>query len=230
MRTCSRCGLSEPEVGFRDQPGKQCKACLLKASNAWRDANRERVLALQRKRYAANPQKGRDAIRKYRADNPEKVKAARFIAWWKNPEASRKYLRDWQAKNRKKVSAYHLKWARANPKKANATVARWHKRHPEESAQMGAARRARKKGAEGSHSLLEWRTLLRGHGHRCAYCGVVLGKSNRSKDHKIPLVRGGSDRIENILPACRRCNSSKNTKTHDEFLSLPDRPRVPGLR
>ena len=50
----------------------------------------------------------------------------------------------------------------------------------------------------------------------CAYCGEA---GPLTREHKIPLSRGGSDYITNIVPACRRCNSLKYRKTAVEFLA-----------
>jgi 5-methylcytosine-specific restriction endonuclease McrA len=33
----------------------------------------------------------------------------------------------------------------------------------------------------------------------------------------VPLARGGTNWIENILPACRVCNARKHLLTEDEF-------------
>jgi len=44
-------------------------------------------------------------------------------------------------------------------------------------------------------------------GHRCAYCGTA-GKMEL--DHLNPVSRGGDNDPENIVPACKSCNSSKH--------------------
>jgi 5-methylcytosine-specific restriction endonuclease McrA len=36
----------------------------------------------------------------------------------------------------------------------------------------------------------------------------------------VPLCRGGSNEISNILPACRHCNRRKHRKTEEEFRAL----------
>lgn len=42
-------------------------------------------------------------------------------------------------------------------------------------------------------------------GRRCAYCERMAD----TIDHAVPLVRGGTNYEGNLVPACRRCNSSK---------------------
>jgi 5-methylcytosine-specific restriction endonuclease McrA len=58
--------------------------------------------------------------------------------------------------------------------------------------------------------------------HRCAYCqttGVPL-----EIDHIVPQSRGGSDRVANLVIACRLCNQQKGDQSIEVFLA--DRPEV----
>jgi 5-methylcytosine-specific restriction endonuclease McrA len=41
-------------------------------------------------------------------------------------------------------------------------------------------------------------------------------------DHKLPLSRGGSNTIDNVVPACRPCNQKKHRLTVNEFLAELD--------
>lgn len=53
------------------------------------------------------------------------------------------------------------------------------------------------------------------HGAVCHYCGaedVAL-----QLDHVIPRSRGGSDLPENLVPACKPCNTSKGAKSVKEW-------------
>jgi hypothetical protein len=40
----------------------------------------------------------------------------------------------------------------------------------------------------------------------CCYCGC---RSELTLDHLIPRIKGGTDEADNLVLACRRCNSSK---------------------
>jgi 5-methylcytosine-specific restriction endonuclease McrA len=62
---------------------------------------------------------------------------------------------------------------------------------------------------------LEWIWLLQLWNWTCAYCGktgVAL-----QPDHRVPLARGGSNAIDNILPACPSCNQRKALMSEGEF-------------
>lgn len=67
--------------------------------------------------------------------------------------------------------------------------------------------------------------LIERDGMLCHYCGQELSWDNSSYrpdglsvDHIIPLKKGGSSRMENLVLACRRCNGKKSTKDYDEFI------------
>lgn len=57
-------------------------------------------------------------------------------------------------------------------------------------------------------SATEWLRICEAWGFRCAYCGN--GNVKLSRDHVWPLAAGGSDEVENVVPACRSCNSRKS--------------------
>jgi len=71
-------------------------------------------------------------------------------------------------------------------------------------------RRASRRGTKGSHTQAEWEARLELYDYRCAYCGRRGGRLTR--DHVLPLARGGTDYIANIVPACRACNGLKGDR------------------
>jgi 5-methylcytosine-specific restriction endonuclease McrA len=51
---------------------------------------------------------------------------------------------------------------------------------------------------------------------KCFYCGIKLNKKYHI-DHVVPLSRGGSNFIDNIVLACPSCNCSKGNKMLHEW-------------
>lgn len=93
----------------------------------------------------------------------------------------------------------------------------WTKAHPETRQHGAARRRASRAGAAGSHTLAEWREKCALLGNVCFYCGE---EKPLRRDHKIPLTRGGTHDITNVVPACRSCNAAKRDRTPDEYFAL----------
>lgn len=84
--------------------------------------------------------------------------------------------------------------------------------HPEYSRITSLNYLARKKQAQGSFSLDEWRRLCEKYDHRCLWCGE---RKKLEPDHVIPLALGGSNTIDNIQPLCRKCNGRKSDRHMD---------------
>ncbi len=61
-------------------------------------------------------------------------------------------------------------------------------------------------------------------GHTCQYCG----RSAENVDHVVPRSRGGAHEWENVVAACRRCNSRKKDRTPAEAaMTLSRHPYAP---
>ena len=102
--------------------------------------------------------------------------------------------RKWYQKNKKRVSAYN-KWWRENNKEQFRMLRK-----------NALIKRKRCLAGSPGVTITEWDEKLREYNHRCAYCGV---QGNMTMDHVVPLSKGGEHTIDNIVPACAPCNSSK---------------------
>jgi len=125
---------------------------------------------------------------------------AKWLA--KNPE----YHAKWYAENRDNQLAYKAKYQKDNPDIVRAYKQRY---------------RAKKRNAPGDFTASDWKAKLEYYGYRCRYCGIHKSETSEGwleADHAIPLSRGGTNFISNIVPACKSCNCSKHAKTFTEFL------------
>jgi len=133
-------------------------------------------------------EKCRIAARNKRSGEYAPIWRARNPEWFKQRQAK------WRASNQAKIQEYY------DREKAHGLRRQW-----------GHKTRATKSGSPGVFTPGEWNLLLWIFDYHCAYC---LKPSKRlTVDHVIPLERGGSNFIENILPACFSCNSNKRYRT-----------------
>ncbi len=72
------------------------------------------------------------------------------------------------------------------------------------------------------------RALFRRDQNICLYCGNRFADIHLSRDHVIPVSRGGEDIWTNVVTACKRCNARKGSQSTAEcnmdLLALPYQP------
>jgi 5-methylcytosine-specific restriction endonuclease McrA len=140
----------------------------------------------------------------------------------------------WNRANKEKVNANNRAARTRDPRRASANESRryqkhrakrdelvlaYRKEHPDfERARSKAsnfARRARIKGASGTHTGTEIRSLVASYLGRCAYC---FDAKAEHIDHVVPVAKGGTNDIGNLVPACARCNLSKGSRSLLAFM------------
>jgi hypothetical protein len=57
----------------------------------------------------------------------------------------------------------------------------------------------------------QWEEIQAAQGHRCYYCKKRC-KGHLTQDHIIPLSKGGSHTLHNVIGACQSCNSRKGNR------------------
>ena len=186
----------------------------------WYEKNRDHRQAYQRQRRLDNIEVVRSRESARRSSPAYREEARMRTAAWvaQNHERHLAASRAWYKahgaeqndRRREEKRAYYL----ANKERMRESSRRWTESNRERARHYCQTWSARRRGNGGSHTIEEWRDLCVRHGHRCAYCGA---QKRLERDHVVPLSRGGTNSIDNILPACRSCNARKNAKTADEF-------------
>jgi 5-methylcytosine-specific restriction endonuclease McrA len=215
------------------------RAAARAASKRWRERNGKsyapRRRQLHRERYAANRESVLSAKRaRYASDQAfaQRTRASNNAWYRRNSDKRREYhQRYWQEhadelrarqrhRNRQKYAS--------NPRAVLDYYKQWRARNLERArAYVRVAKHKRRAAAAGTHfTFEEWVALLAEHEGHCAYCGST---ERIEADHRIPLNRGGSNEISNILPACRHCNRREHRRTEEEFRALLQAERAAEL-
>ena len=201
------------------------------ALRKWRAANPEKVEEQQRRNKETRPKKIRltlseeerklrrqESLRKWQEANRDKIRAYREANREKILEDRRRYYET----NRDCVLDRNRQWSKDNPEKTSEYKRKWKRDNPAAVLQCTNNRRARKQGALDpcapvTASVTRQRAWL--FGNACAYCG---SDGPLHLDHVEPLALGGLHIPDNLVPACQRCNLSKQAKPVEAwYLSQP---------
>lgn len=119
------------------------------------------------------------------------------------------------ASNRNRDPLSDFKYRQRHKALIKERTARYRKDNYGRLTENARNRRARSKGAEGSHSKEDVLRILELQKERCATCTkklVVAGPGRYHVDHIYPLARGGSNFPSNLQMLCPKCNLKKNAK------------------
>ncbi len=224
MTTCQDCGCNHGRRSFR------CAVCAEAVHRAQKRAGSERArmrgpqhtrvcldCASEVRRVGrAGPVRARCDVCHQRRTR-QVVETSRLRQRAKNLE---------EARRKERIRA--AEWRAANPQKEAAKTRRYRDRHPEKVREVNAAwaranrearnrqynrRRARLRDAcSPGVTAAEWAAICEqfsdGETTWCAYCE----KPAQEIEHIRPILRGGADSPENVVPACVSCNRSKGSK------------------
>ena len=129
----------------------------------------------------------------------------------RNKEHSRKYSNEYYHKNKDKCRAIQKKYLNSHKQQRNEYMKQYKKLNFKKYQHYGFVYRLRNR-LSGTHTLGEWEILKAQHNWTCPSCKRQEPKIRLTKDHIIPLCKGGSSNIENIQPLCGNCNSQKYTR------------------
>lgn len=177
----------------------------------------------------------RDRDRKYRSDHPGRMALKGKKAYAKHSEKIKQKRREWYAKPENKEKAKEtlrlymlkkrdeiLRKARESaasyrarfPEKAKQAIDNWWDKNPGRKKTYHHARRARKNGNGGTHTVADINSIFRSQRGRCAYCREKLAADGNERhiDHIVPLINGGKNDRKNLQLLCRPCNLEKGRR------------------
>lgn len=119
------------------------------------------------------------------------------------------------------------RWRQANRERFTVMVREWRRAHPA-SVRMSKYKRRTLEADGGTFSQSDIINLMVAQDGKCAgpHCQCDISR-DFTIDHKLPLTRGGTSHPHNLQLLCLACNSSKDTRTNEEWAEfLAERARA----
>lgn len=222
-KQCRTCGAVLPLTEFYRASGsadgfeRRCKDCCRRRTQAYYREHAEARQEYARNRYAADPDKAIESVKKWQAENRDKVIAYRDST----RQQRRSYKRAYMARHkndeigmklREGVNRRTRRWRARHADRARMQVQQSRRRNPMVVIAAKQRRRARILGSEGTVTAADWRAIKERYGYVCLACGK---QTRLTMDHIAPLSRGGRHDPSNIQPLCMPCNHRKGTRTID---------------
>ncbi len=241
FKACTKCRAVKPLESFhknRDKPDgrrSQCKECLSVAKPKLHVKQGHRLCSacgkvkleseFHKKKTGTNGLSRQCAdcvylrVAKWRTDNPERSAQYQRLYYKDHLEELTEKNKEYILKNPHVAAKAKKNWVERHPDRRKASSRRWRLANKERVASYAKIRRTRVKGAEGEFTEDQFQEKLTQLGGLCYWCGRSVGLDVH-RDHLIPIAKGGSNDIENIVPACPDCNRRKGAKTPDEYATF----------
>lgn len=212
-KICTKCKIEKSTNEFIKDKNKKdgyyssCKDC----RKEYLKNNKEKRYQYNKEYWKQNRDKLIQQNKDYRNDNLEKCLESSRNYYYKNKEKCLENKKEYYLKNMEAIKQYKKEL------RANAT-----EEQKEKERLRGRTRSANRRAVTGNHmSIKTIRTLLAQYGYKCYYCESKINQKEKNSfhiDHYIPIAKGGTNEISNLVISCPTCNMSKGAKMPEEFM------------
>lgn len=230
MKVCTTCGISKKATAdnfTKMKNGKygvssKCKEC----NKVYRQLNKDRLNKQKKEYYLRNKEKIDEANKKWAKNNAERAKEYKAEWYQQNKETKiRAYKernkehisnakKEYNEKHKAEKSAYWQQYYNWHKERIREQKRLYNRLNKEKCIRYTQKRVALKRKLPASYTEAQWEQTKKFFDCKCAYCGK---EKKLAQDHFIPLSSGGEYTINNIVPACKSCNSSKHNKDFFEW-------------
>lgn len=236
-KVCTKCNLEKPLTNeyFSRRSDKKdgfetiCKECKREYNKKYWEENKEKLRKQKAKYYQQNKDKFAERNKAYRDKNREELIKYGRNYYKENRERLLEQKKEYYEQNREKKLKYRekyyqvnkgnlIKYSRKYYQRNKDRIAEYNKdyyeKNKEKAFEYAIKRKHRIRKLPCSLTLSEWKDTKDYFDNRCAYCG---SDEELTQEHFIPLSKGGEYTVNNIIPACRSCNCSKQDKCFFEW-------------
>lgn len=212
MRKCSRCRIKKNATSdnFHKDKNKKdgysaiCKEC-------------------KRAEYQKNKEDIKRDLNKKRIEYKEEHRKKREAYRNKNKNAITEREKRYYNKHREELVVKSREYYKDNRERILVQSSEYGKKNPQVSRRSKQKRRALSLRVVDNLTASEWEATKEHFDNACAYCGIsednhlIIHNEILHQDHFIPINIGGGYTKDNIVPACKSCNSSKNDSDFSEW-------------
>jgi 5-methylcytosine-specific restriction endonuclease McrA len=221
-KTCKKCNQTKPIERFQGERSV-CRDCRNLAQKKYRQRNKDHIRQKNLEYQRAHKENKKVYSERWYLKHIDEIKikskknwrAFKEIRTQEQINKKRDYMLKWREDNAEWIIEYnkknHRKYYLNNKKKITEKSKLWVKT---EKGKIASRARALRRshfltGNYNNFTLSQWEEIKQRQNFRCAHCGEI---KPLTKDHIIPLSKGGSHTADNIQGLCQRCNSSKLNK------------------
>lgn len=208
--------ITENKKEYIKQYYQKNKKAISERQKLYRKNNHEQIKERE-KRYK---EKNKEQIKKYliiyNQQNKERIYEFNKEYFNKNKEKYKIYSKQYREKHKEELKKYQLAYVQKNKEKLKKKSSIYAQNNKEKLNLLWQKRNALKKQLEATLTVEQWEQIKKDFDYKCCYCGREL---QLHQEHFLALSKFGEYTHNNIIPACKSCNSSKNNR--DFFIWYP---------
>ncbi len=194
------------------------KDSIKKHNERYYQDNKQVINEKNRQYYYNNKEKCLNDVKTYRENNKDKISARVKKYRERNKQIISQYQKQWYENNKERVLQKVNRYREENDEIIKLKKKQFIQANPGYNNNRAQRYRAKKMQLVATLTDKQWKCILITFKHECAYCGKSESEQRKEcgeplhREHFIPVSRGGEYTHDNIIPACKSCNSSKRDK------------------
>ena len=179
--------------------------------------NKDRLKELKKAYMKEYNEKNKDRLREYnkeynkeyREKNKDKLKKSKKEYYENNKdklkERNKEYYKEYRERNKDKLKERNKEYMKE-----------YRERNKDKLKERDKRYRHKKRGNGGSYTQLQWLDTLEYFDYKCAYTGECI-KHGCHVEHIVPVSKGGTSYIWNLVPSTASANLSKHNRDMEEW-------------
>ena len=190
LKRCTKCGENKPNTNEYFAFSNKSKGILRPSCKVCDKKHREK-----------NKDKMKEYNKNYYENNKDKRK-----------EYGKEYSKNYRENNKDKIKGYLQEYRENNKDK----IKEYRENNKDKMKGYVHKRRALELGNGGSYTKSQWLDTLEYFDYKCAYTGECI-KHSCHVEHIVPISKGGTSYIWNLVPSTASANLSKQNRDMEEW-------------